>query len=161
MRTFDLTPFRRQMIGFDRLFDMLEKSLPGQIADGYPPFDIERIGDDQFRIAIAVAGFKPEEVDVQVHNSTLTVTGKKVEENGNRQWLHRGIAARAFERRFELADFIQVESADMKDGLLTIELRKVVPEAMKPRKIAIGGQPAGTVQIEATANQNTETTAAA
>jgi molecular chaperone IbpA len=161
MRTFDLTPFRRQMIGFDRLFDMLEKTLPSQIADGYPPFDIERVGDDQFRIAIAVAGFRPEEVDVQVHNSTLTVTGRKAEENGNRQWLHRGIAARAFERRFELADFIQVESADMRDGLLTIELKRVVPEAMKPRKIAIGGQPAGTVQIEATANQNAQTAAAA
>ncbi len=161
MRTFDLTPFRRQMIGFDRLFDMLEKTLPSQIADGYPPFDIERVGDDQFRIAIAVAGFRPEEVDVQVHNSTLTVTGKKAEENGNRQWLHRGIAARAFERRFELADFIQVESADMRDGLLTIELKRVVPEAMKPRKIAIGGQGAGAVQIEATANQNAQTAAAA
>lgn len=162
MRTFDLTPFRRQMIGFDRLFDMIEKSIPAQAPEGYPPFDIERLGDDQFRIAIAVAGFRPEEVDVQVHNSTLTVTGKKAEENGQRQWLHRGIAARAFERRFELADFIQVKGADLKDGLLTIDLVREVPEAAKPRKVAIGGQqPATSVQIEATANQNAATSAAA
>jgi len=163
MRAFDLTPFRRQMIGFDRLFDMIEKSIPAQGPEGYPPFDIERLGEDQFRIAIAVAGFRPEEVDVQVHNSTLTVTGKKAEENGERQWLHRGIAARAFERRFELADFIQVKGADLKDGLLTIDLVREVPEAAKPRKVAIGGgaTQAAPVQIEATANQNGSSAAAA
>jgi molecular chaperone IbpA len=162
MRAFDLTPFRRQMIGFDRLFDMIEKTAPAQGPEGYPPFDIERVADDQFRIAIAVAGFRPEEVDVQVHNSTLTVTGRKAEENGQRQWLHRGIAARAFERRFELADFIQVKGADLKDGLLTIDLAREVPEAAKPRKVAIGGQTGpASVQIEATANQNTGGQAAA
>ena len=163
MRAFDLTPFRRQMIGFDRLFDLIEKSMPTSAAEGYPPFDIERLGDDQFRISIAVAGFRPEEVDVQVHNSTLTVTGKKVEENGQRQWLHRGIAARAFERRFELADFIQVKGADLRDGLLTIDLVREVPESAKPRKLVIGSgtTQAAPAQIEATANQEPAATAAA
>lgn len=139
MRAFDFTPYRRSMIGFDRLFDTLEKATAQQPTEGYPPFDIEKLSDDSFRIMIAVAGFRPEEVEVTSHGATLTVTGRKAEENGQRQWLHRGIAARAFERRFELADYVQVRSADLKDGLLVIELERQVPEAMKPRRIAIGG----------------------
>lgn len=137
---FDLTPYRRQMIGFDRLFDMLERQAAQPGADGYPPFDIEKVGDDQFRIAIAVAGFRADEVDVTSHQNVLTVKGQKAE-NGeaSRQWLHRGIAARAFERRFELADYVQVESARLEDGLLLIQLRREIPEAARPRKIAIGG----------------------
>ncbi|MDT7935281.1 MAG: Hsp20 family protein [Sphingomonadaceae bacterium] len=149
MRAFDFTPYRRQMIGFDRLFDMLERNVNQGGAEGYPPFDIEKTGDDQFRIAIAVAGFRPDEIEITSQNATLIVTGRKAEENGERQWLHRGIAARAFERRFELADYIVVHSADLRDGLLTIELKREVPEAMKPRRIAIGG----TGQAAANVNQ--------
>jgi len=142
MRTaFDFTPFRRSMIGFDRLFDQLERNTQvAQQAEGYPPFDIEKLGEDRFRIAVAVAGFASSEVDVTAHNNVLTIKGQKAEGDEQRQWLHRGIAARAFERRFELADYIQVGSAELKDGLLVIELHREVPEAAKPRKIAIGGQ---------------------
>lgn len=153
MRAFDFTPYRRSMIGYDRLFDMLEKTTGQQPTEGYPPFDIERIGDDHFRIMIAVAGFRPDEVEVESHGATLTVRGKKAEENGQRQWLHRGIAARAFERRFELADYIQVQAADLKDGLLVIDLRREVPEAMKPRKIAIGSAQPQAPAIEAEVRQ--------
>lgn len=148
MRSFDFTPYRRSMIGFDRLFDMLEKTTGQQSSEGYPPFDIEKLGEDQFRIMIAVAGFRPDEVEVESHGATLTVRGKKADDNGQRQWLHRGIAARAFERRFELADYIQVQSADMRDGLLVIELRREVPEAMKPRRIAVGGNTPSAPAIE-------------
>ena len=142
MRTaFDFTPFRRSMIGFDRLFDQLERNTQAQPqTEGYPPFDIEKLGEDRFRIAVAVAGFAASEVDVTAHNNVLTIKGQKAEGDDQRQWLHRGIAARAFERRFELADYIQVGSAELKDGLLVIELHREVPEAAKPRKIAIGGQ---------------------
>ena len=154
MRTaFDFTPYRRSMIGFDRLFDMLEKNTAAA-GDGYPPFDIERVADDQFRIAVAVAGFRSDEVDVTVHNATLIVTGRKAEGDAERTWLHRGIAARGFERRFELADFIQVKGADLRDGLLVIELKREVPEAMKPRKVSVGGGSSQPVQIEGHANQN-------
>lgn len=140
MRTFDFTPYRRSMIGFDRLFDQLERNTQVAQGEGYPPFDIEKLGEDRFRIAVAVAGFAANEVDVTAHNNVLTIKGQKAEGDDQRQWLHRGIAARAFERRFELADFIQVGSAELKDGLLVIELHREVPEAAKPRKIAIGGQ---------------------
>lgn len=155
MRTaFDFTPYRRSMIGFDRLFDMLEKNTQAA-GEGYPPYDIERVADDRFRIAVAVAGFSAGEVDVTSHNATLIVTGRKTDDAAERQWLHRGIAARAFERRFELADFVQVKSAELKDGLLVIELQREVPEAMKPRRIEIGGSArAAPVEIEAHANQN-------
>ena len=155
MRTFDFTPYRRSMIGFDRLFDTLERQVqaPG---DGYPPFDIEKVGEDQFRIAVAVAGFATSEVDVTSHNNVLIIKGQKAEGGEERQWLHRGIAARAFERRFELADYIQVKSAELKDGLLLIQLVREVPEAAKPRKIAIGGQTDTRPAINVTAsNSNT------
>lgn len=150
---FDFTPYRRSMIGFDRLFDTLERNVQQQV-DAYPPFDIERLGDDKFRIAVAVAGFTPGEVDVTAHNNVLTIKGDKASDaNGaERQWLHRGIAARAFERRFELADFIQVKSAELRDGLLVIELQREVPESAKPRKIAVDGQAAAQT-LEAHAHQ--------
>lgn len=144
MRSFDFTPYRRSMIGFDRLFDTLEKATGQQPTEGYPPFDIEKVGDDQFRIAVAVAGFRADEVEITSHNNTLIVRGQKAEDSSQRQWLHRGIAARAFERRFELADYVVVKAADLKDGLLTIELRREVPEAMKPRRIEIASAPANT-----------------
>ena len=156
---FDFTPYRRSMIGFDRVFDMIERNTQAA-GDGYPPFDIEKLGDDKFRIAVAVAGFSSDEVDVTAHNNVLTIKGQKADTAEARQWLHRGIAARAFERRFELADYIQVRNAALKDGLLVIELEREVPEAARPRKIAIGSGDAvpaieGTAVNVAPANQNT------
>ena len=141
MRTnFDLSGFRRSTIGFDRLFDLLESSAAAQNADGYPPFDLEHDGEDGYRITLAVAGFKPEEIDITAHQNLLTVSGRKAEDGqDDGRYLHRGIARRGFERRFELADFVQVKGADMKDGLLTIDLLREIPEAMRPRKVEIGG----------------------
>jgi molecular chaperone IbpA len=143
MRTnFDFTPYRRSTVGFDRLFDMLESSARGDVGDGYPPFDLERDGDDNYRITLAVAGFRPEEIEILAERNQLIVSGRKDEEAANDRYLHRGIAARPFERRFQLADFIEVRSASFENGLLTIALRREIPEAMKPRRIEIGGAPA-------------------
>lgn len=143
MRTnFDFTPYRRSTVGFDRLFDLLETSARGGTADNYPPFDIERTAEDAYRITLAVAGFKSGEIELTAQPNLLVVTGKKAEAEGEtaeRQFVHRGIATRAFERRFELADYVIVTGADLDAGLLSIELKREVPEAVKPRKIAIGG----------------------
>ena len=141
MRTdFDLSGFRRSTIGFDRLFDLLESSAAAQNADAYPPFDLEQHGEDKYRITLAVAGFASEEIEITAKQNMLIVSGRKLDEQQeDALYLHRGIARRGFERRFELADFVQVKSADMKDGLLTIELVREIPEAMRPRKIEIGG----------------------
>jgi len=140
MRQIDLTPFRRSAIGFDRLFDMLEATARQSGSENYPPFNLERISDDQYRITIAVAGFKPDEIEITAQQNLLLVAGRKAESQDNEtaQMLHLGIANRGFERRFELADFVRVESADLNDGLLVIVLVREVPEAMKPKKIAIG-----------------------
>ena len=139
MRGFDFSPYRRSTVGFDRLFDFLENTARAE-QDNYPPFDIEKLSDDQYRITLAVAGFRRDEIDITALQNMLVVTGRK-SENRNRDgnFLHMGIATRAFERRFELADFVRVTSADLADGLLTIELVREVPEAMKPRKIEISG----------------------
>ena len=141
MRTnFDLSGFRRSTIGFDRLFDLLDSSAAAQNADGYPPFDLEYDDADSYRITLAVAGFKPQEIEVTAQQNLLIVSGRKADDEQNDgRYLHRGIARRGFERRFELADFVQVKSADMKDGLLTIDLAREIPEAMRPRRIEIGG----------------------
>ena len=140
MRAFDFTPYRRSTVGFDRLFDMLESSARQQSSENYPPFNLERVADDRYRITLAVAGFKQEEIEITAQQNLLQVKGKKAETEGQDRasFLHLGIANRSFERRFELADFIVVEGADLSDGLLTIELVREVPEAMKPRNIAIG-----------------------
>lgn len=138
MRTnFDFTPYRRSSVGFDRLFDMLETS--SRADDGYPPFDIARQGDDSYCITLAAAGFRPEDIEIVAQQNQLTVTGKRAEDEEERQYLHRGITARPFERRFQLADFVEVGAATFDNGLLSIALKRVVPEAMKPRKIAISG----------------------
>ena len=141
MRTnFDFTPYRRSTVGFDRLFDLLETGMRGDApADGYPPFDIVREGEDSYRITLAVAGFAPNEIEIVAQQNQLSVTGNKTDNDDNHQYLHRGIATRAFERRFQLADFIEVGHARFENGLLAIELKRVVPEAMKPRRIEIGG----------------------
>jgi molecular chaperone IbpA len=135
---FDFSPYRRSTVGFDRLFDMIE-STRADISDTYPPFNLEKEGEDGYRITLAVAGFRPEEIEVVAHQNQLIVTGRKEEQDGDDdRYLHRGISARAFERRFQLADFIQVRSAEFDNGLLSILLEREVPEAMKPRRIEIG-----------------------
>jgi molecular chaperone IbpA len=138
---FDFTPYRRSTVGFDRLFDMLENSSNGNGGENYPPFDLISTGENDYRIDLAVAGFKPEEIDITAQQNVLIVTGKKKEESEEKgsDYIYRGIATRSFERRFALADHIQVKGADLKDGLLSIELVREIPEAMKPRKIDIGG----------------------
>jgi len=139
MRQFDLTPFRRSAIGFDRLFDMLETSARQSAVDNYPPFNLERLAEDRYRITIAVAGFTRDEIEITAQQNLLQVRGKKAEQAAdNGAFLHLGIANRSFERRFELADFVRVDSANLSDGLLVIDLVREVPEAMKPKKIAVG-----------------------
>jgi molecular chaperone IbpA len=138
---FDFAPFRRSTVGFDRLFDMLENSTLGQGQENYPPFDLIKLGENDYRIELAVAGFKPDEIDITAQQNVLLVTGRKKEEAEDKgtNYVYRGIATRSFERRFALADHIQVRGADMKDGLLAIDLKREIPEAMKPKKINIGG----------------------
>ena len=141
MRTqLDWNNYRRATVGFDRLFDFLEQG--SSAADNYPPYDVEKVSDDRYRITLAVAGFKRDDIDITSHQNLLTVGGRRAENDNveGRTLLHNGIANRAFERRFQLADFVRVDSADLADGLLTIELVREVPEAMKPRKVAIGGE---------------------
>jgi len=140
MNRFDFSPYRRSMVGFDRVFDMLEGQARTNTGDNYPPFNIEKRGEDAYRITLAVAGFKPADLDITAHQNLLIVQGKKGEESGN-QFLHMGIAQRGFERRFELADYVRVDGANLEDGMLVIDLVREVPEAVKPKKIAIGGNP--------------------
>jgi len=123
--------------GLDQLFDLMDESLRFEPADNYPPCNIVRTGEDSYRISLAVAGFKPEQVSVSVHQNTLTVSGRVNEKQGETEYLYRGIAAKPFERRFSLADFVEVKGASFEDGLLQIELKREVPESMKPRKIEI------------------------
>ena len=142
MNRFDFTPYRRSTVGFDRLFDLLENT--GRAAaqgDNYPPFNIERRAEDNYRITIAVAGFKSADLDITAQQNLLEVQGKKRDETAEGDFLHVGIANRGFERRFELADFVRVSAADLADGLLVIDLVREVPDAMKPRKVAIGNEP--------------------
>ena len=142
MNRFDFTPYRRSTVGFDRLFDLLEgQARNSGSGDNYPPFNIERRGDDRYRITLAVAGFRAADLDITAQQNLLVIEGRKREEENQGDMVHVGIATRAFERRFELADFVRVENADLADGLLVIDLVREVPEAMKPKKVAIGGQP--------------------
>ncbi|TMM49959.1 Hsp20 family protein [Qipengyuania marisflavi] len=140
MNRLDFTPYRRSTVGFDRLFDLMERQARSAGGDNYPPFNIERRGDDDYRITLAVAGFREEDLDIVAQQNLLTVQGRKRDELCDGEMLHIGIANRGFERRFELADFVRVEKADLADGLLVIDLLREVPDAMKPKKVAIGGQ---------------------
>ncbi len=160
MNHFDFTPYRRSMVGFDRLFDMLENQSRGPAGDNYPPFNIERSGEDAYRITLAVAGFKPADLDITAQQNLLVVQGRKGEEASAGEFLHVGIAQRGFERRFELADYVRVENAGLEDGLLVIDLVREVPEAMKPKKIMIGGKPPLTVIESAKAEPNSSSAAA-
>ena len=150
MRHFDLTPFYRSTVGFDRLFTMLDSlGQPGE-AQTYPPYNIERTGENAYRITMAVAGFDESELSIEAREHTLTVKGEKAEEKGDEsQFLHRGIAKRAFERRFQLADHVEIKSASLKNGLLHIDLTREIPEAAKPRRIEISSVASQPKQIEA------------
>lgn len=153
MRTnFDFSPYRRSTVGFDRLFNLLEAGARDD--DGYPPFDIVKDGEDSYRITLAVAGFRPEDIEIVAQQNLLSVTGKRAEDDGKGEYLHRGIAARSFERRFQLADFIEAGDARFENGLLSIALKRVVPEAMKPRKIEIAGGTGDSDQLEAPKGEN-------
>ena len=139
MRTLDLTPLYRSVVGFDRLATLLEAATKAESASGYPPYNIETIGEDAYRIELAVAGFRPDELSVDVKENVLSVVGRKAAGNDDaRRYLHRGLAERNFDRRFQLADYVVVEDANLADGLLAITLRRELPESMKPRRIEIG-----------------------
>ena len=136
MRTFDLAPLYRSTVGFDRLFSMLDGF---EAAPGYPPYNIERTGENDYRITVAVAGFGENELSIESKENTLTIKGEKqVKQDNTAEVLHQGIAARAFERQFQLADYVQVKGANLENGLLHVDLVREIPEAKKARQIAIG-----------------------
>jgi molecular chaperone IbpA len=140
MRTFDLSPFYRSTVGFDRLFNLLDANVGGE-AQSYPPYNIERTGENAYRITMAVAGFGDADLAIEAKENTLTVKGEKKAEATEKKesdFLYRGIGARAFERRFQLADYVEVKGAQLENGLLHIDLVRVIPDAKKPRSIAIG-----------------------
>ncbi len=138
MRQFDFAPLYRSTIGFDRFAQLLDTVSGVDAEAGYPPYNIERLGENEYRITMAVAGFNEDEFKVEVKETTLSVSGEKKPDDKERTFLHRGIAARSFERRFQLADYVEVKGADFTNGLLHIDLVRNLPERMKPRSIAIG-----------------------
>jgi len=146
MRTVDFSPLYRSAVGFDRLAALLESASRSDAPTGYPPYNIETVGENAYRIEIAVAGFKPEELNIEARENALTVQGKKAANDEAKRYLHRGLAERNFERRFQLADHVVVTGAALADGLLTISLERQIPEALKPRQIAIAT--GGATQIE-------------
>ena len=149
MRQFDFAPLYRSTVGFDRLAQLLD-SVGGFEADGYPPYNIERLGENEYRITMAVAGFAKDEFKIEVKEIALLVSGEKKPDDKERTFMHRGIAARSFERRFQLADHVEVKGAELKDGLLHIDLVRNLPERMKPRTISIVSD-SDAKQIEAAA----------
>lgn len=149
MRTFDLSPLFRTTVGFDRLNQMLDAAQSVDSSGGYPPYNIEKIDDDSYGVTMAVAGFSEDDLDITVKDNVLVVTGRiEAKESNGKRYLHRGIATRAFERRFELADHIRVTGARLENGLLYLDLVREVPEEMKPRKIAIASEAGQTKVIE-------------
>ena len=138
---FDFTPLYRSSVGFDRLFQLLDEAATTE-NHSYPPYNIERVGDNEYRITMAIAGFGPADVNIEAKGNTLTVTGKKGEKPvAGGEMLHQGIAARGFERVFQQADHVEVKGADMDNGLLHIALKRELPEALKPRQITVGSMP--------------------
>lgn len=155
MRTYDLTPFYRSTVGFDRLFSLLDQA-GSDASPGYPPYNIERTGENSYRITVAVSGFSKDELSIVAKENTLTIKGEKVAtENGKEkaEVLYRGIAARAFERAFQLADFVQVKNASLENGLLHVDLVREIPEAKKPRQIPINATAQGAQVIEGSAGK--------
>ena len=149
MRQFDFSPLFRSTVGFDNLLGLLDSvaGVPAETSP-YPPYNIERLGENSYRISMAVAGFSPADLKIEAKESLLTVRGEKADEPKSREFLHHGIAARSFERRFQLADYVEVKGADVRDGMLHIDLSREVPERMKPRTIAIGPNAAPDKVIE-------------
>jgi molecular chaperone IbpA len=144
MRTYDFAPLWRSTVGFDRLFDLAETAQRAG-EDNYPPYNIERLADDRYQISLAVAGFAPDDISITAEQNVVTIEGSKTEK-AERDFLYRGISTRTFRRQFNLADYVQVKEAAFDNGLLKIELIREIPEAMKPRRIAINGSPADNVQ---------------
>ena len=138
MRTYDFAPLWRSTVGFDRLFDLAQAAARQAGEDNYPPYNIERLGEDSYQISLAVAGFSPDEISITAEQNVVTIEGNKPEK-AEREFLYRGISTRHFKRQFNLADYVQVKDASFDNGLLQIELVREIPEAMKPRKIAING----------------------
>jgi molecular chaperone IbpA len=136
MRTIDFSPLYRSVVGFDRLADLLDAAST-ESAAGYPPYNIERTDENSYRIDIAVAGFKSDELAIEVKENLLTVQGRKTSNDETKRYLHRGLAERGFERRFQLADYVIVTDAQLADGLLSVSLRRELPEALKPRRVEI------------------------
>jgi molecular chaperone IbpA len=147
MRTIDFSPLYRTAVGFDRLAQLLDAAATQDSQGGYPPYNIERTSENEYRVEIAVAGFKPEELNVEIKENLLTVQGRKAANDEARRFLHRGLAERNFERRFQLADYMVVTEAQLADGLLSIQLRRELPEQLKPRTIPIA-QATPAAQIE-------------
>ncbi|MXN65332.1 Hsp20 family protein [Stappia sp. GBMRC 2046] len=150
MRHFDFSPLYRSTVGFDRLFSMLDNAN-GDVPS-YPPYNIERTGENAYRITMAVAGFSEKDLSLEAREGTLLIKGERAPEGEDREVLYRGIASRAFERRFQLADFVEVKGASLENGLLHIDLEREIPDAMKPRKIEIAAAGADARQIEGEVN---------
>ncbi|GEP07167.1 Hsp20 family protein [Methylobacterium oxalidis] len=150
MRTYDVAPLFRSSVGFDRLLDMLTQADRLEPTTTWPPYNIEKVAEDEYRITMAVAGFSPDEIELTQHDTALYVAGQRKGQEGERQYLHRGIAARSFRQTFNLADHVKVTGAELDNGLLTIELKREVPEALKPRRISVGGGQAAVGQDNAT-----------
>ena len=148
MRTIDFSPMYRSVVGFDRLATLLDAATKADSTAGYPPYNIETVGENAYRIEVAVAGFSAAELTIEARENTLAVQGRKAANDEGRRYLHRGLAERNFERRFQLADYVVVTGAELRDGLLAISLERQLPESLKPRRIEIGtgaqvqGQPA-------------------
>lgn len=146
MRTFDLTPLYRSTVGFDRVFDLLDAAGKAE-SGGYPPYNIERLDENDYRITLAVAGFGEDDLDIEVRENTLTIKGVRGDADEGRSFLYRGIAGRSFERQFQVAEHVKIAGASLVNGLLNIDLQREIPEAKKPRKIAINGGAASNVKI--------------
>lgn len=154
MRHVDFSPLYRSTVGFDRMFTMLDSLAQPDGGQTYPPYNIERTGEDSYRISMAVAGFSESDLSIEAHRNVLTVKGERKEDNNGEgvELLYRGIASRAFERRFQLADHVDVTGAALKNGLLHIELKRNIPEQLKPRKVEISAAPTKAKQIETSVN---------
>ena len=160
MRTYDVAPLFRSSVGFDRLLDLLSQAERAEATAAWPPYNIEKVAEDEYRITMAVAGFTSGEIELTQHDTALLVSGQKKSQESERQYLHRGIAARTFRQTFNLAEHVRVTGAALENGLLTVDLKREVPEALKPHRIAIGGKQAAVGQDNAPAQIEGEAKAA-
>jgi molecular chaperone IbpA len=153
MRTYDVAPLFRSSVGYDRLLDLLSQAERAEATAAWPPYNIEKVAEDEYRITMAVAGFTSDEIELTQHDTALLVSGQKKSQESERQYLHRGIAARTFHQTFNLAEHVRVTGATLENGLLTVDLEREVPEALKPHRITIGGRQAALGQDSAPAAQ--------